>query len=106
MVSDLRLAHEKAANRLVYWRVELDTGAGSYRVGPAGGPLVTRSLPEGAEFTTTVSALEFGPDGVARAVDAAGNPVSGVVGVAAEGRAEAVRAVEIDPVTSRVKLAG
>jgi prepilin-type N-terminal cleavage/methylation domain-containing protein len=46
MVSDLRLAHSRATNRLASWRVEIDAGTRNYRIGPSGGTLYPRSLPE------------------------------------------------------------
>ena len=110
MVSDLRLAHNTATNRLTTWRVQLDPGAASYSVGPAGGSLSARPLPEGSGLAPTnaaVVAIEFGAAGGARAVDAAGNTVAGgaEITVAAEDGSPG-RVVRVNTVTSRVELVG
>ncbi len=110
MVSDLRLAHNSATNRLATWRVELNPGAASYSVGPAGGTMLTRSLPEGSGLTpanAAVVAIEFGADGGARPVDGAGNTVigGGEITVAAEDGSPGL-VVRVNAVTSRVELVG
>src|SRR3712207_6026138 len=52
LVSDLRLAHNTATNRLTTWRVQLGAGTGSYSVGRAsGGSQAPRSLPENTRLT-------------------------------------------------------
>lgn len=111
LVSDLRLAHNTATNRLATWRVQLNSGTPNYSVGPAsGGTMSSRSLPQGSDLTTvsaTVVAIEFGADGSARPVDAAGNTVAGggSITVAAKDGSPS-RVVEVNTVTSRIDLAG
>lgn len=111
LVSDLRLAHNTATNRLTTWRVQLNAGTPGYSVGPAsGGTLSSRSLPEGsglAPASAAVVAIEFGADGGARAVDSAGNTVAGggEITVSA-GDGSPGRVIRINTVTSRVELVG
>lgn len=99
MVSDLRLAHTSATNRLVNWRVEIVTGTRNYRIGPAGSTLSSRALPDGAKLTTGVSAIEFKSDGGAQLTG------SGNITVAADDGAPSY-VIEINAVTSRIKLNG
>lgn len=99
MVSDLRLAHTSATNRLVNWRVEIVTGTRNYRIGPVGSTLSSRSLPDGTKLTTGVSAIEFKPDGGAQLTG------SGNITVAADDGAPSY-VIEINAVTSRIKLNG
>ena len=99
MVSDLRLAHTKASNRLTNWRVELDPNTGNYRIGPSGGTLSARSLEEGTEFPPTlgVVAVVFKPNGEAE-ITGTGN-----IKIAAEDDSPC-HEIEINPVTSRIKV--
>ena len=110
MVSDLRLAHTTATNRLTTWKVQLDPGGAGYSVGPAAGSLSARALPEGSVLSPSnaaVVAIEFGADGGARPVDAAGNTVAGggEIAVAAEDGSPSL-VVRVNTVTSRVELVG
>ena len=97
MVSDLRLAHTRATNRLANWRIELDPGTRNYRIGPSGGTLSTRSLPEGTKLTTAVSIVEFKPDGEAQLTG------SGEITVAADDN-DPAHVVQINTATSRVRV--
>ena len=99
MVSELRLAHTSATNRLTNWRVELDPNTGNYRRGPSGGTLSARSLEEGTEFPPTlgVVAVVFKPDGTAQ-ITGTGN-----IKVAAEDGAPC-HEIEVNTVTSRIKV--
>ena len=110
LVSDLRLAHNTATNRLTTWKVQLDPGGPVYSVGPAAGSLSPRPLPEGSAQAPTnaaVVAIEFGADGSARPVDAAGNTVAGggEITVAADDGSPSLT-VRVNTVTSRVELVG
>jgi prepilin-type N-terminal cleavage/methylation domain-containing protein len=98
MVSDLRLAHTSATNRLVPWRVEKVTAnPRNYRIGPDGGTLTERSLPEGTELAGGVSAVRFTPDGRAQLTG------SGNITVAADD-GDPTNEIEINTVTSRVRI--
>jgi type IV fimbrial biogenesis protein FimT len=99
MVSDLRLAHASATNRLANWRVELDPNTGNYRVGPSGGTLSSRSLEDGTEFPPTlgVVAVVFKPSGEAQ-ITGTGN-----IKVAADDGAP-IHEIEVNTVTSRIKV--
>lgn len=110
LVSDLRLAHNTAANRLTTWKVQVDPGGQVYSTGPAAGSLSARPLPEGSTLTptnATVVAIEFGADGGARPVDAAGSTVAagGEITVAADDGSPSL-IVRVNTVTSRVELVG
>jgi Tfp pilus assembly protein FimT len=97
MVSDLRLAHSRATNRLASWRVEIDAGTRNYRIGPSGGTLYPRSLPEGTKLVTPVTAIEFKPNGEAQLTGSAN------IIVAADDDNPS-HAIEINPATSRIKV--
>ena len=99
MVSDLRLAHTKATNRLMNWRVEVGPNTGNYRIGPSGGTVSARSLEEGTEFPPTlgVVAVVFKPNGEAE-ITGTGN-----IEIAAEDGSPC-HEIEMNPVTSRIKV--
>ena len=102
MVSELRLAHSKATNRLTPWRVETgawdpDSGTWTYRTGPSEGSLSSRSLPEGTTLTTGVSVVEFKPDGEAQLTG------SGNITVAADD-GNPGHVIQINAATSRIKV--
>ena len=97
MVSELRLAHSKATNRLTAWRIEVDSGTRNYRAGPSGGTLSPRSLPEGTKFTTAVSAIVFKPNGEAQPTG------SGDITVAADDGAPS-HAIQVNTAPSRIKV--
>lgn len=99
MVSELRLAHSKAVNRLKTWRVVIDPGTRNYRIGPSGGAFSPGSLPEGTKVTPAVSAIEFRPKGEAQLTG------SGNITVAAEDD-DPSHAIEINTATSRIKVVG
>jgi len=63
MVSDLRLAHARATNRLADWRVQWTSGSANYQMGPDGGTLTTRSLESGTKLTGGITAVVFRPNG-------------------------------------------
>jgi prepilin-type N-terminal cleavage/methylation domain-containing protein len=97
MVSDLRSAHTSATNRLSNWRVEIDTGTPNYRIGPSGGALSPRSLPEGTKLSTGVSVIVFEPDGKAQVTG------SGNLTVAADD-GDPSHVIQINTITSRIKV--
>ena len=97
MVSELRLAHSKATNRLTTWRVEIDSGTRNYRIGPSGGALSSRSLPEGTKFATAVSVIDFKSNGEAQPTG------SGNITVAADDDYPSY-AIQINTATSRIKV--
>jgi prepilin-type N-terminal cleavage/methylation domain-containing protein len=104
VVSDLRLAHTSATNRLTEWRVELDPNSGNYRIGSGSssgfvGTPSSRSLEEGTEFPPTlqVVAVVFRPNGEAQ-VTGTGN-----IKVAADDGAP-IHEIEVNTVTSRIKV--
>lgn len=98
LASELRLTHTNAANRLAPYRVELVTGSRTYRVGPAGGTLATRSLPENTKLATSVSAMEFKPDGAALVTG------SGDIVVEAENGGPPDHTLQLNATTSRVRI--
>ena len=105
MVSELRLAHARATNRLTNWRVQFDPNTGNYRTGSCVNPCTatlsspSRSLEEGTEFPPGlgVVAVVFKPDGTAQIIG------TGNVRVAAADGSPC-REIEVTTVTSRVKV--
>jgi prepilin-type N-terminal cleavage/methylation domain-containing protein len=100
MVSDLRLAHTRATNRLESWRLQWSSGSASYQIGPgtsagfAGTPS-SRTLEEGTKLTGTVSSVVFNPNGTAQ--------IAGDISVAAADGAP-THAIQVNTVTSRIKV--
>jgi prepilin-type N-terminal cleavage/methylation domain-containing protein len=105
MVSELRLAHTRATNRLTNWRVEFDPNTGNYRTGSCVNPCTatlttpTRSLEEGTEFPPGlgVVAVVFKADGTAQIIGTGNVQVA-----AADG--SPCRQIEVNTVTSRVRV--
>jgi prepilin-type N-terminal cleavage/methylation domain-containing protein len=93
MVSDLRLAHASATNRLQDWQVVLD-GDSTYQIGPSVAPQ-TRTLPDGADVDTSVT-FTFKPNG-----SVSGSPTTFKVR-AADGSPD--HDIEINAMTSRVRV--
>jgi type II secretory pathway pseudopilin PulG len=100
LVSDLRLAHTQASNRLTPYQVVFTGGSSSYQIGPAGS-LKTRTLPDGVKVNTALTTIEFSPSG----------SVSGPAGTANEivvsktSPASAPQhGISVNPATSRVKV--
>jgi prepilin-type N-terminal cleavage/methylation domain-containing protein len=99
LVSDLRLAHTSATNRLVRYEVHLTDNSSTYWIGPPGA-LEARTLPDDARVDTTGSELnlDFSPDGSAAPSGAPINfRVSSVDGTP-------YHDLEIITATSRVKV--
>lgn len=72
LAADMRLAHTKATNQLVPWRVIVTPGNPDYELRKLSSPVETiaRSLPEGTKlYSTTANPsspapfIEFNPDG-------------------------------------------
>jgi prepilin-type N-terminal cleavage/methylation domain-containing protein len=97
MVSDLRLAHTGATNRLTPWQVVLTQDSPSYQMGPSGGTPETRTLPEGTKVAGGISSIQFSPDGRAQ-LTGTGNVV-----VAADDGAPS-NEIEVNAVTSRIRV--
>jgi prepilin-type N-terminal cleavage/methylation domain-containing protein len=97
MVSDLRLAHTSATNRLAPWRVQCVSGSANYQIGPDGGTLSSRSLPEGTQLAGDVSAVVFKPSGEAQ-ITGTGN-----ITVAADD-GNPTHVIQVNAVTSRIKV--
>lgn len=100
IVSDLRLANSKASNRLVAYQVVFTNGSSSYQFGPADS-LTTRTLPDGVKVSTSLSTIEFKPDGsVTGATGAANEIMVSKTSPAANPK----HGISINPTTSRVKV--
>jgi len=95
MVSDLRLAHSSATNRLADYQVVLD-GDSTYQVGHSAA-LQTRTLPDGVIVGASAT-FTFKPDG-----SVSGSPTTFGVG-ASDGAPN--REIEINPATSRISVVG
>jgi prepilin-type N-terminal cleavage/methylation domain-containing protein len=98
MVSDLRLAHTRATNRLVSHEVSLTAGNSTYNIGPAGAPQ-TRTLPDDTDVDTTRT-IVFSPGGSASATPP-GSPITFKVR-SADGSPD--HDIEINTMTSRVRV--
>lgn len=100
LVSDLRLAHTSATNRLQPWDVALTSGSSTYTIGPAGSP-ATRSLPDGT-VSGTDTGMTFIADG------SVSPPGSGTITVRVEAanNASNYRDIEVNTATSRVRIIG
>jgi prepilin-type N-terminal cleavage/methylation domain-containing protein len=103
LVSDLRLAHTSATNRLANHEVGLTDNNSIYQIGPS--PPESRTLPDGAKVDITGSTLDivFKPDGSASATPAppSGLPITFKV-TSADGAPD--HDIEINTATSRVKV--
>jgi prepilin-type N-terminal cleavage/methylation domain-containing protein len=96
IVSDLRLAHIRATDRLTTWRLEVvNASNGTYQIGPSGGPYSSRSLGQGTKFTS-VTTVDFTSDGGATITG------PGITIAAADGAPS--HAIQVNTVTSRVKV--
>jgi prepilin-type N-terminal cleavage/methylation domain-containing protein len=101
MVSDLRLAHTSASNRLANWEVVLASGSSSYQMGPAGA-LRPRTLPDGTEVyldSGGTITIVFEPDGSA---EPAGSPITFRIRSATDGNP--FHEIEINTQTSRIRV--
>ena len=109
MVSDLRLAHTRATNRLENWQVDPIVNTGNYRIGPCAAPCVAplppssplRSLEERTLFKSggseSVARVVFKPNGEAE-ITGTGN-----IKIAAEDDSPC-HDIQINQVTSRIKV--
>ena len=114
LASDLRLAHSKATNQLVNWRVVFSDGSTDYRLEKVdGSKTILRSLAEHTKVissTVTASAggekiLIFKPDGSADDPNNATDLAEYTVRVGAEDGALA-NDIDVNAVTSRVQVVG
>ena len=95
LASDMRLAHTNATNRLANYSIVLTSGSPNYQVGPTGGTLAPRSLPEGTKLTTSLAAIEFRPDG--------SSDVGGSITIASDDGSPS-HLITINSATSRIKI--
>ena len=101
IVSDLRLAHTRAINRLANHEVRLTANSSTYWMGPSTA-LETRTLPDNTEADTTIT-IVFVPTGSALATPAppSGAPIAFKVR-SADGAPD--HDIQINTATSRVKV--
>ena len=97
MVSDLRLAHTRAANRLADWELIFSPGTPSYQIGPVGGTHLTRTLPDNTKVAGGVSAIRFTPDGRAQPTGSGNITISSDDG-------NPSNEIAVNAVTSRVQV--
>lgn len=65
LAADLRLAHESAKNRLADYQIVVPTdNSSTYQIGPSGGTLATRTLPDRTKIAATAT-ITFESDGSA-----------------------------------------
>jgi prepilin-type N-terminal cleavage/methylation domain-containing protein len=100
MVSDLRLVHTNATNRLVEYEVHLTDNDSTYEIGSPPAALEARTLPDNTRVDTTGDELIilFKPDGSA---GPSGSPITFEVS-SADGAPD--HDIEINTATSRVKV--
>jgi type IV fimbrial biogenesis protein FimT len=98
VVSDLRLAHTRATNRLTNYEVRLTASSTSYQVGPPPA-LETRTLPDDTTVDPTLT-IVFTPDGAVSATPS-GSPITFKVR-STDGAPD--RDIEINTATSRVRV--
>jgi type II secretion system protein H len=102
MVSDLRLAHTRATNRLAEHGVRLTDNSSTYQIeSPAPAAVETRTLPDDVRVQTTGDTpleIVFKPDGSAAPV---GPPITFKV-ASADGAPD--HTIEINTATSRVRI--
>ena len=104
LASDLRLAHSKATNQLTNYTVSFAADGRSYRIGQSSvleSSRPQRTLPDDAKVNTSLTAIEFKPDG----------SVTGPTGVANEivvskmvPATNPKHGISINPTTSRIKV--
>jgi len=100
VTSDLRLAHTRATNQLTSYQVVFTDGSSSYDFGPVGS-ITTRTLPDDVKINTSLSTIEFKPEG----------SVTGPTGAEDEimvsktsPATDPKHGISINPITSRVKV--
>jgi prepilin-type N-terminal cleavage/methylation domain-containing protein len=100
LVSDLRLAHTSASNRLTNYQIVFVDGSTSYQFGPAGS-LTTRTLPDEVKVDTLLTTIEFKPDGSVTGPTGADDEV---VVSKTNPATDPKHGISINPTTSRVKV--
>jgi type II secretion system protein H len=105
MVSELRLAHARATNRLEKWKIDPIGTTNNFRIGACVDPctanltMPSRSLEEGTEFKPGqgVVAVVFKPDGTAQIIGTGNIQVAAADGTPCH-------EIEVNSVTSRIKV--
>ncbi len=107
VAADLRLAHTQATNRLADHRFIVPANpvpAGfdplsTYQIGPTGGTLATRTLPEGTQIAAATT-LTFKSNGSSEVTSGAASPIT----VRASNDATNDHTIEFNLATSRVEI--
>jgi len=72
----LRSAHTQATNRLANYSFVVPTnGSSTYQIGPTGGTLVTKTLPEGTQIASATN-IVFKANGEAQVASGAPSPIT------------------------------
>lgn len=100
LTSDLRLAHTKATNQLTSYQLVFTNGSSSYEFGPVGSP-TTRTLPDNVKVNTSLTTIEFKPNGSVTGPAGAANEI--VVSKTSPA-GDPKHGISINPATSRVKV--
>lgn len=100
IVSDLRLANTTASNRLVATRVIFTNGSSSYQFGQVGS-LTPRTLADGVKVSTSLSTIEFKPDGSVTGATGAENEI--IVSKTSPA-SDPKHGISLNRATSRVKV--
>ncbi|MDP9437348.1 MAG: GspH/FimT family pseudopilin [Actinomycetota bacterium] len=98
IASDLRLAHTQASNRLADHTVVVSAANSStYQIGPAGGTLATRTLPEGTRIAAATT-IVFESDGEAQVTG--DNPIE----VRSTADTTEKHTIDVNTMTSRIQI--
>ena len=100
VAADLRLAHTSARNQLRDYQIVVPPGQSTtYQIGPSGGTLALRSLPEGTEIVAPTT-ITFKSNGTA---EVAGGAASQITVRSSNDHAKS-RTVQFNTETSRVRV--
>ncbi len=107
LAADLRLAHTQATNRLANHSIVVPASpvpAGfdplsTYQIGPTGGTLATRTLPEGTRIAAATT-IVFSSNGAAQVTSGAASPIT----VRASNDATNFHRIDFNTATSRIQI--
>lgn len=100
LAADLRLAHTSATNQLNDYQVVVPAADSStYQIGPSGGTLAARTLPDGTVIAAATT-IVFKSSGAAEVTSGAGSPIT----IKSSTNASNDHAVEFNTATSRIRV--
>lgn len=100
VASDLRLAHTRATNQLKNHQIVVPSANSStYQIGPSGGTLATRTLPDGIVIAAATT-ITFKPSGADEVTSGAGSPIT----VRSSTNVSNDHTIEFNTETSRIRV--